>query len=206
MSERALLPAIVQDARSGRVLMLAWMDAEARALTEATREVHFFSRSRQRIWRKGESSGNVLDLVSLHEDCDRDALLVRARPRGPTCHTGSTSCFGAGGAEPPPTALDELAETIAARSRLPPGARSYVRRLLDGGPRLLVGKLAEEGAELGAEIIAGPRERVIAEAADALFHLLVALRSREVTLEDVEAALALRQGTSGLDEKAAREA
>src|SRR5689334_11674420 len=149
MSDRKLTAAIVQDARSGRVLMLAWMDDEAERLTVETRQVHFFSRSRNRLWRKGETSGNVLDLVSMKRD--GDAILVRAVPRGPACHTGSTSCFGSDGDEPPPTAFDELEQTIAARRALPPGAYSYVRALLDAGWPKLLAKLAEEGAELGAE-------------------------------------------------------
>lgn len=202
--EPHLTPAIVQDARSGRVLMLAYMDEEAERLTVETREVHFFSRSRQRLWRKGETSGNVLALVAMKRDCDGDAILVRAVPRGPTCHTGSVSCFGSDGAEPPPTAIDELADTIAARRALPPGARSYVRSLLDGGWPALLGKLAEEGAELGAELPSGPRERVVAEAADALFHLLIALAARDIPWADVEAELARRAGVSGFDEKASR--
>ena len=204
MSERPLKAAIVQHAETGRVLMLAWMDDEAEARTRATGEVHFFSRSRNRLWRKGETSGNVLKLVAMQADCDGDALLVRALPAGPTCHTGSLTCFGASGPEPPPTALDALEATIAARAALPPGARSYVRRLLDGGMAKLLGKLAEESAELGAELAAGSRERVIAEAADALFHLLVALGARGVTLAEIEAELARRAGVSGIDEKESR--
>ncbi|MSP59144.1 MAG: bifunctional phosphoribosyl-AMP cyclohydrolase/phosphoribosyl-ATP diphosphatase HisIE [Myxococcales bacterium] len=202
--ERRLIPAIVQDARTGRVLMLAWMDDEARALTETTREVHFFSRSRQKIWRKGETSGNVLDLVSLHPDCDGDTLLIRALPRGPACHTGAQTCFGNEGPEPSPTALDELEATIAARAALPPGSRSYVRQLLDGGWPKILGKLAEESAELGAELPEGPRGRVVSEAADALFHLLIALAARGIPLADVEAEIARRADLSGLDEKARR--
>jgi phosphoribosyl-ATP pyrophosphohydrolase/phosphoribosyl-AMP cyclohydrolase len=204
MSERTLTPAIVQDARTGRVLMLAYMDDEAHALTLSTREVHFFSRSRNRLWKKGETSGNVLELVSLTRDCDGDTWLVRAIPRGPTCHTGSLTCFGTDGNEPAPTALDALESTIAARKKLPPGAHSYVRTLLDGGWPKMLGKLAEEGAELGAELPAGEKSRVISEAADALFHLFVALAARDVTLAEIEAELARREGLSGLDEKAAR--
>jgi phosphoribosyl-ATP pyrophosphohydrolase/phosphoribosyl-AMP cyclohydrolase len=204
MSERGLIPAIVQDARTGRVLMMAWMDEEARALTESTGEVHFFSRSRNRLWKKGETSGNTLHMVSISADCDGDTLLVRAIPRGPACHTGAVTCFGANGPEPAPTAIEELEATIAARKALPPGARSYVRKLLDGGWPAMLGKLAEEGAELGAELPSGARERVVSEAADALFHLLVALGAREITFAEVEAELARRHGVSGIDEKAAR--
>ncbi len=204
MSERKLVPAIVQHAHTGQVLMLAYMDDEALRLTEATREVHFFSRSRQRIWRKGETSGNVLDLISLTRDCDGDALLVRAVPRGPTCHTGAQTCFGAGGPEPPPSAVEELEQTIALRQALPRGAGSYVRQLLDGGWPKILAKLAEEGAELGAELPTGTRERIVSEAADALFHLLVALAMRGVRWSEIETELARRSGTSGLEERARR--
>lgn len=203
-TERPLRAAIVQHAETGRVLMLGWMDDEAEAQTRATGLVHFFSRSRGRLWKKGETSGNTLTLVAIQADCDADALLVRAIPAGPTCHTGTETCFGATGPEPPPTALDALERTIAERAALPPGARSHVRRLLDGGWPAILGKLAEESAELGAELPAGPRERVIEEAADALFHLLVALGARGVRLAEIEAALARRAGTSGIDEKAGR--
>ena len=199
-----LTPAIVQDAATGRVLMLAYMDAEAERLTRETGEVHFYSRSRQRLWKKGETSGNTLALISLTRDCDEDTILVRAVPRGPTCHTGATTCFGVHAPEPPPTALCELEETIAKRRALEPGARSYVRSLLDGGWPRMLGKLAEEGAELGWELQEGPRERVVAEAADVLFHLLVALGAREVSLAEVERELMRRAGVSGLDEKASR--
>jgi phosphoribosyl-ATP pyrophosphohydrolase/phosphoribosyl-AMP cyclohydrolase len=204
VSERPLKAAIVQHAHTGRVLMLGWMDDEAEAKTRQSGFVHFFSRSRGRLWKKGESSGNVLQLVAMQADCDGDALLVRALPAGPTCHTGALTCFGATGPEPPPTALDALERTIAERAALPPGARSHVRRLLDGGMAAILGKLAEESAELGAELASGPRERVVAEAADALFHLLVALGARGVSLEEIEAELDRRAGTSGLDEKEAR--
>ena len=203
--DHKLIPAIVQDHRSGRVLMLAYMDDEARRLTESTREVHFFSRSRGRIWRKGETSGNVLRLVSLKLDCDGDTLLVRANPRGPTCHTGSQTCFGTDGKEPEPTVLDELQTTIWSRRDLPPGGNSsYVRSLLDGGMAKMLGKLAEEATELGLELRDGSRERVISESADAIFHLLVALAARDVTLADIEKELDHRAGMSGLEEKAAR--
>ena len=201
----ALIPAIVQDARDGRVLMLAYMDDEARRLTESTGEVHFYSRSRRRLWRKGETSGHVLRLVSLTADCDGDTLLVRAVPVGPTCHTGSRTCFGTNGVEPPPTIFDALQQTIAARRALPPGTRSYVRALLDGGWPAILAKVDEEASELGAELRGdGSTERVVAEAADLLFHLLVALGARDVPLAAVQAELARREGVSGLDEKAAR--
>jgi phosphoribosyl-ATP pyrophosphohydrolase/phosphoribosyl-AMP cyclohydrolase len=199
---RKLTAAVVQHALTGRVLMLGYMDDEALAKTKETGEVHFWSRSRARLWKKGESSGNVLKLVDLKADCDADAWLVRALPAGPTCHTGSQTCFGTDGTEPAPTELEALYQTIVARKNAPAGTKSYVRQLLEAGT---VGqKIGEEANELAAEIPAGSKERVIAEAADLLFHTLVGLAARDVTLEEVARELHRRAGVSGLDEKAAR--
>jgi len=205
-AERKLTAAIVQDATTGRVLMLAWMDDEAERLTRETGEVHFWSRSRGRLWKKGETSGHVLDLVEIKADCDRDTFLVRAHPRGPACHTGCTSCFGTDGGEPPPTALDALEATILARLAAPAGTRSYVRSLVEESPTRIAEKVVEEAAELAAELSADApeRARVVAEAADLIFHALVGLCRHGVALADVERELAARAGTSGLDEKAAR--
>jgi phosphoribosyl-ATP pyrophosphohydrolase/phosphoribosyl-AMP cyclohydrolase len=199
-----LTPAIVQDAITGRVLMMGWMSDESLRLTRETGEVYFWSRSRQRLWKKGETSGNVLALVEIKADCDSDTWLVRAVPRGPTCHTGSTSCWGVDGSEPAPTELEALEATIRARIAAPEGTRSYVRELLQG--TRAAEKIVEEAGELSVEVARAdaPRERVIAEAADLLFHMLVGLASRGVSLEEVERELHRRAGTSGLDEKAAR--
>ena len=203
MNERKLTAAVVQHALTGRVLMLGYMDDEALERTRATGEVHFWSRSRQRLWRKGESSGNVLKLVDLKADCDADAWLVRALPAGPTCHTGSTSCFGTDGIEPAPTELEALYQTIVQRKAAPDGTRSYVKSLLDQ-PAKIGAKVVEEAGEFAAELPGGSRERVISEAADLVFHALVGLVARDVTLEDVARELHRRAGTSGLDEKDAR--
>ncbi len=204
--DRQLLPAIVQHALDGRVLMLGWMDDEALALTRTTRLVHFFSRSRQRIWKKGETSGNTLALVEIKTDCDADAWLVRAIPAGPTCHTGSLSCFGSDGSEPAAGELDALFTTILARKTQPPGSRSYVRSLLDHGALEIASKIREEANELAVEIENpdAERGRIVSEAADLLFHALVGLAARDVPFGDVLAELHRRAGTSGLDEKAAR--
>jgi phosphoribosyl-ATP pyrophosphohydrolase/phosphoribosyl-AMP cyclohydrolase len=207
MTERKLTPAIVQDALSGRVLMLAWMDEEAERLTRDTGEVHFWSRSRQKLWKKGETSGNVLKLVELKRDCDADTLLVRALPAGPACHTGSISCFGTDGSEPSPSELEALEATIRARLEAPPGTRSYVRSLVEHEQPTRVGeKIVEEAGELAVELgrEAVDRGRVIAEAADLIFHTLVGLARAGVPLRDVEGELRRRAGVSGLDEKAAR--
>jgi phosphoribosyl-ATP pyrophosphohydrolase/phosphoribosyl-AMP cyclohydrolase len=201
-----LTTAVVQDALSGRVLMVGWMNDEALKLTRETGFVHFWSRSRQKLWKKGETSGNTLQLVELKEDCDKDTLLVRALPAGPTCHTGSTTCFGTDGNEPSPSELDALESTIRARLLAPAGTRSYVRSLVDEGARRIGEKIVEEAGELAVEVASGAadRGRVVAEAADLFFHALVGLGVAGVSLREVEAELRRRAGTSGLDEKAAR--
>ena len=205
--ERKLTAAVVQHALTGRVLMLGYMDDEALQLTRSTGLVHFWSRSRQRLWKKGESSGNVLELVDVKADCDADAWLVRALPAGPTCHTGATSCFGTDGIEPAPTELEALYQTIVQRRAAPDGTRSYVKSLLQAPDPLpkIGAKIVEEAGELVAELPSGTRERVIAEAADLVFHALVGLVARDVTLEDVARELHRRAGVSGLDEKDARQ-
>jgi phosphoribosyl-ATP pyrophosphohydrolase/phosphoribosyl-AMP cyclohydrolase len=200
---RKLTAAVVQHALTGRVLMLGYMDDEALAKTRETGFVHFWSRSRGRLWKKGESSGNVLELVDIKADCDADAWLVRALPSGPTCHTGSQTCFGTDGKEPAPTELEALYQTIQARLQAPADTRSYVKQLAEQQGRIGQ-KIGEEANELAAELPAGSKERVIAEAADLLFHTLVGLAERDVTLEDVARELHRRAGVSGLDEKAAR--
>ena len=175
-----LRPAIVQDARDGRVLMLAWMDADAERLTRETGEAWFWSRSRGRLWRKGESSGNTLAVEELRDDCDGDALLLRVRPAGPVCHTGAVSCFA-----------PALWRTIAERAReRPPG--SYVASLLDGGIPSCARKMGEEAAETTVAALAESDERLVEEAADLVFHLYVLLAARGVDLARVEDALAAR--------------
>ncbi len=204
-AEHKLTPAVVQDALTGRVLMLAWMNDEALALTRSTGEVHFWSRSRNRLWKKGETSGHTLELVELKADCDADTWLVRALPHGPTCHTGSETCFGTDGNEPVPSELEALYRTILERKAAPPGTRSYVRSLLES-PLRVPEKIVEEAGELAFELAAPVEERgrLVAEAADLIFHVLVGLADRGITLADVERELRRRAGTSGLDEKAAR--
>lgn len=188
--------------------MLAWMNAEALRLTRETRVVHFWSRSRQALWKKGETSGNVLALVELRVDCDRDAILVRATPAGPTCHTGTTSCFFApddapADDGPPATILDRL-EAIIAERRASTAAKSYTKSLLDAGMPKILAKIAEEHGELAAELPAGPTEKVVHEAADLLFHVMVGLAARDVPIAQIYAELGRRFGTSGHVEKAAR--
>ena len=183
-----LLPAIVQDARTLRVLMLGYMDRAALEATVATRRVTFFSRSKGRLWTKGESSGHFLELVSLEADCDRDTVLVLAHPHGPTCHLQRESCFPAA----PGAALAELSALVAQRHRdMPEG--SYTSRLFEGGTRRIAQKVGEEGVEAALAGVAQDDDALLGEAADLVFHLLVLLRARGLGLEDVEAKLASRR-------------
>jgi phosphoribosyl-AMP cyclohydrolase / phosphoribosyl-ATP pyrophosphohydrolase len=175
-----LQAAVVQDADSGRVLMLAWMDGEALRLTRETGEAHFFSRSRNRLWRKGETSGNTLAVEELRDDCDGDAVLVRVRAKGPACHTGSVSCFA-----------PWLWRTIRERAETRPEG-SYVAKLLDGGPGACAQKLGEEGVEAALAVASEGDERVVSEIADLWFASYVALAARGLDPADVEAELERR--------------
>jgi phosphoribosyl-ATP pyrophosphohydrolase/phosphoribosyl-AMP cyclohydrolase len=176
----SLKPAIVQDAADGRVLMLAWMDADAEQLTRETGEAWFWSRSREQLWRKGETSGNTLAVEEIRDDCDGDALLVRVRPAGPACHTGSESCFA-----------PALWRTISERKLKKPDG-SYVVSLLDAGVARCAQKVGEEAVETGIAAVAGDRGALVAEAADLVFHLYVLLAASDVELGEVEDELARR--------------
>jgi phosphoribosyl-AMP cyclohydrolase / phosphoribosyl-ATP pyrophosphohydrolase len=212
--DRGLVPCVVQDAERGTVLMLAWMNAEALELTRQTGIVHFWSRSRQALWKKGETSGNTLALVELRIDCDHDAVLVRAKPAGPTCHTGATSCFfhkddgSDDDGVPAVTILEQLDRVLQARrdSSSEGGARptSYTKSLLDAGMPKILAKIAEEHGELAAELPAGDDGKVIHETADLLFHVMVGLTARKIPIERVLEEFVRRFGTSGHVEKAAR--
>ena len=180
MAEPNLTPAIVQDADDGRVLMLAWMDEEALRLTHETGEAWFWSRSRRRLWRKGESSGNTLAVVEVRDDCDGDALLLRVRPNGPVCHTGSFSCFA-------PWLWRRVAERAKER---PQG--SYVSQLLDEGPAACARKVGEEGVEAALAGAGESDERLVEELADLWFHSYVLLAARGLDPAAVEAELARR--------------
>jgi phosphoribosyl-ATP pyrophosphohydrolase/phosphoribosyl-AMP cyclohydrolase len=176
-----LRPAIVQDSESGRVLMLAWMDGEAERLTRKTGEAWFWSRSRQRLWKKGETSGNTLAVEELRDDCDGDALLVRVRPNGPACHTGSTSCFA-----------PWLWRTVAERAKDRP-PESYVAGLLDEGVAACARKVGEEGVEVAVAALDESDERMIEEIADLWFHSYVLLAARGLDPSAVEDELARRR-------------
>jgi phosphoribosyl-ATP pyrophosphohydrolase/phosphoribosyl-AMP cyclohydrolase len=206
--ERGLVPCIVQDAATGTVVMLAWMNAEALRLTRETRTVHFWSRSRQALWKKGETSGHTLAVVELRLDCDHDAVLVRATPAGPTCHTGATSCFfhpdeGPDDDGPAPPILPRLAGIIEAR-RDASAQQSYTKSLLEAGMPKILAKIAEEHGELAAELPEGADAKVIHETADLVFHVMVGLAARRIPIEAIFAELARRFGTSGHVEKASR--
>ena len=179
-AERELRAAIVQDAASGRVLMLAWMDEEAERLTRETGEAHFFSRSRDRLWRKGETSGNTLAVEEFRDDCDGDALLLRVNPAGPACHTGSLSCFA-----------PWLWRTVRARAETMPEG-SYVAGLLAGGPVACAQKLGEEGVEAALAVASEDDDRVVSEIADLWFASYVALAARGLDPAVVEDELARR--------------
>ncbi|HEY4243921.1 MAG TPA: bifunctional phosphoribosyl-AMP cyclohydrolase/phosphoribosyl-ATP diphosphatase HisIE [Kofleriaceae bacterium] len=205
--ERGLVPCVVQDASTGTVLMLAWQNAEALRLTRETRIAHFWSRSRQSLWKKGETSGHTLAVTEVRIDCDADAVLLLAHPAGPTCHTNATSCFfhvdGAPDDDGAPAVLSRLAQILRAR-RDSSAEKSYTKSLLAAGWPKILAKLAEESGELAAEFPEGPRDAVVHEAADLIFHLMVGLTARDIPIEDVLAELARRFGTSGHVEKAAR--
>lgn len=205
-----LIPAIVQDAATGQVLMLGYFNAEAWQRTRAEGRVTFFSRSRQRLWTKGETSGNYLHVVSLHADCDQDTVLVLARPDGPTCHRGTTSCFealpgalpavgNAAAAGEPLSAVGFLAELdrlIAHRQQHPeqePG--SYTVRLFEKGLARIAQKVGEEAVETVIDAMAGNRAGLPGEAADLVYHLLVLLRVSGSSLDEMLGVLRQRHQT-----------
>ena len=218
----SLVPAIVQHAHTGQVLMLGYMNEAALSATLSRGRVTFFSRSRAALWEKGETSGHSLELRGIRVDCDADALLVQAVPHGPTCHTGTTSCFfrrvegpDAGALPqddgPPANAgamLDEVFAVIlerkAGRGATRADGRSYVQSLLQAGAAKIGAKIGEEAEELQRAIEGEPDARVAAEAADLLFHALVGLAHRGLDPSAVMQVLAARLHTSGIDEKERR--
>ena len=190
-----LIPAVVQDAASLRVLMLGYMDRAALQATLDSGHVTFFSRSKQRLWTKGETSGHFLDLVSIETDCDRDTLLVRAQPHGPTCHLGRESCFPNAPGHPGDSLsfLAELDALIEQRERERP-AGSYTTHLFDKGVRSIAQKVGEEGVETALAAVVQDDAALCGEAADLLFHLQVLLRARGLSLADAVAVLQQRHG------------
>jgi len=189
-----LIPAIVQDAGDGAVLMLGYMNRDALAATQTSGRVTFWSRSKARLWTKGESSGNRLEMVDIAADCDGDTLLILARATGPACHLGTRTCFG----EAAPRAangrlgfLGELEGVIAQRIEKP-AAGSYTARLVSQGLRRVAQKVGEEGVELALAAVAQSDAEVVGEAADLLFHVMVLLGSKHLSLERVVAELEAR--------------
>jgi phosphoribosyl-ATP pyrophosphohydrolase/phosphoribosyl-AMP cyclohydrolase len=206
--EQGLLPAVVQDWLDGSVLMLGYMNQEAIARTLATKRVHFWSRSRRRLWEKGETSGHTLHVKDLFVDCDRDTILVKAQAVGPTCHTGERACFflrldeqgridghktqdAAGGI------LHAVLETIRDR-RVHPQTGSYTTKLFEGGHDKILKKVAEEAGEVLLASKGGKREEIVYEIADLLFHTLMVLGYHEIALQDIFVELGKRFGKSGL--------
>ncbi|MCD9007594.1 bifunctional phosphoribosyl-AMP cyclohydrolase/phosphoribosyl-ATP diphosphatase HisIE [Luteimonas sp. XNQY3] len=184
-----LLPAVVQDAATLRVLMLGYMNRDAFAETLRRGAVTFFSRSKHRLWTKGEQSGHTLELVSMEADCDADTLLVLATPRGPTCHLQRPSCFPTA----PAGVLAELDALIGTRERERPEG-SYTTRLFDGGVRRIAQKVGEEGVEAALAGVVQGDDELLGESADLLYHLIVLLRARGLSLADVEHVLTARGG------------
>jgi phosphoribosyl-ATP pyrophosphohydrolase/phosphoribosyl-AMP cyclohydrolase len=189
-----LIPAIVQDADSGAVLMLGYMNGEAFAATRATGRVTFFSRSKQRLWTKGETSGHHLEVRSIAADCDGDTLLILASPRGPACHLGTPTCFG----EAPPKSgaepfgfLGTLTEVVRRRIAERP-AGSYTTKLLAEGTRRIAQKVGEEGVELALAAVAQSEPEIVAEAADLVYHMTLLLEAKGLSLAGVVAELERR--------------
>jgi phosphoribosyl-ATP pyrophosphohydrolase/phosphoribosyl-AMP cyclohydrolase len=211
--EQGLVTVVVQDRLTGMVRMVAHANDEAVSATLNTRLGHFYSRSRKRLWKKGEESGHFLRVHEIWADCDADCLVYLVDPEGPSCHTGSDTCFfsrvAADGARVPQTEghaaplFPRLWQELEAR-RDAPADRSYTRSLLEKGAPKIGAKIREEGDELARAVEGESDERVISESADVIYHLLVGLLFRRRSLRDVQSELARRFGVSGHDEKAAR--
>jgi phosphoribosyl-ATP pyrophosphohydrolase/phosphoribosyl-AMP cyclohydrolase len=211
--DRGLVSVIAQDAETGEVRMVAHADQAAIERTLSTGLAHFYSRSRRRLWQKGESSGNMLRVRAVWVDCDGDTLIYMVDPAGPSCHTGEETCFfrrldtdgklrDSGNDSAAPTLL-RLERTLLQRTTSD-DAKSYTKSLLDAGPAKIDEKLREESQELGQALIGESDERVTSEAGDLIYHLLVGLVSRKISLRSLLAELSGRFGTSGHEEKASR--
>lgn len=209
LDERGLVTVVVQDRLTGEIRMVAHATPEAIEKTCETRLAHFWSRSRQTLWRKGAQSGHLLHVHEVWLDCDRDAVIYLVDPRGPTCHTGMPTCFfdrkvpaEAESARAQPV-LAALEKTLIAREEASAEA-SYTRSLLEKGPAKIAAKVREEADELAVALTDESDARVVSEAADLLYHAMVGLLSRGLSLRDVQRELAERFGTSGHEEKASR--
>lgn len=202
-----LIPAIVQDRLTGEVRMMAWMNHDALEKTLTSRKATFFSRSRGKLWTKGEESGNTLAVHQLLMDCDGDTLLVLCDPAGPSCHTGAQNCFFTPleeGEETPALPFSERLEQVLESRKSSTGEKSYTRSLFDGGAEKIGKKIVEEAGEVVAALKNESDERVLSEAADVFYHLLVGLRLRNLSFRAVLSVLASRFGVGGHVEKASR--
>lgn len=185
-----LVPAVVQDELSGKVLMLGYMNEEALAKTQDSGRVTFFSRSKNRLWTKGETSGNFLELISMREDCDGDAILIKAKPMGPVCHTGNDTCFDE--ANISQTGFIDQLRAIIKERKTNPTEGSYTSGLFENGINKLAQKLGEEAVELVIEAKDANKELFLGEAADLLFHYLVLLEAKGYELDEVVEVLKQR--------------
>ncbi|MGY6397974.1 bifunctional phosphoribosyl-AMP cyclohydrolase/phosphoribosyl-ATP diphosphatase HisIE [Vibrio parahaemolyticus] len=180
-----LVPAIVQDFQSSQVLMMGYMNQDALAKTGETGQVTFFSRTKERLWTKGETSGNVLQLVNISLDCDNDTLLVRVNPIGPTCHTGTTTCWdGDAQEESQMVWLHQLEQLLAARKSADPYS-SYTASLYARGTKRISQKVGEEGVEVALAATSGDKAELVCESADLIYHLLVLLQDQGLSMNDV---------------------
>jgi phosphoribosyl-AMP cyclohydrolase / phosphoribosyl-ATP pyrophosphohydrolase len=185
-AESGLLPAVVQDYQTGRVLMLGYMNQHALAKTIDSQQVTFFSRSKQRLWTKGESSGHVLQLVDIHVDCDNDTLLVTANPIGPTCHNGTITCFG----DEPVTAAEQVTflsklEAVIAQRIVDKPEGSYTAHIWERGITRMAQKVGEEGVEVALAAVTQVDAQLVSESADLLYHVALLLKARNLSLTDV---------------------
>lgn len=191
-----LIPAIVQDFASGQVLMMGYMNADALSNTIEKQKVTFFSRTKQRLWMKGEESGHILTLRNIALDCDNDTLLVKVNPIGPTCHTGTTTCFdGDKQQESSLVFLHQLEQLLAARKNADPDS-SYTANLYSRGTKRISQKVGEEGVEVALAATSGDKPELICESADLIYHLLVLLQDQDLELNDVINKLKERHATS----------
>jgi phosphoribosyl-ATP pyrophosphohydrolase/phosphoribosyl-AMP cyclohydrolase len=185
-AESGLLPAVVQDYQTGKVLMLGYVNQEALNKTIGSKQVTFFSRSKQRLWTKGESSGHVLQLVDIHVDCDNDTLLITANPVGPTCHTGTITCFG----NDPVTAAEQVTflsklEAVIAQRIADKPEGSYTARIWERGITRMAQKVGEEGVEVALAAVTQVDAQLVSESADLMYHLALLLKARDLSLTDV---------------------
>jgi phosphoribosyl-AMP cyclohydrolase / phosphoribosyl-ATP pyrophosphohydrolase len=179
-----LIPAVIQDARTNQVLMVGFMNREALDKTLADKKVTFWSRTKKRLWQKGETSGNFLEYVSMQKDCDDDSLLIKALPHGPVCHTNQFTCFGEDEIMDIGSVLCRLEDTIRSRQKTMPEG-SYTSKLFEEGTPRIAQKVGEEGVEVALAAVLGDKKRLTEESADLIFHLLVLLRQQGMSFEEV---------------------